>query len=113
EFGEATVPGRPLPAISVAAGAPLPAPDELWAWAHVHVNRSLLPAGAETTSDDMGSVMPLLAGTLAANPDLAYSRLVCPRRLQESSAYHAFLVPVFESGRLAGLGHDPAGPCAR
>ncbi len=109
EFTEATVPGRPLPAVAVAAAAPLPAPDELWAWAHVHVNRSLLPSGAATTSDDMAAVMPLLAGTLTENPDLAYSRLVCPRRLEESTAYHAFVVPAFESGRLAGLGHDPAG----
>ena len=109
EFAEATVPGRPLPAVAVVPGTPLPAPDELWAWAHVHVNRSLLPTGAATTSDDMGAVLPLLAGALTENPDLGYSRLVSPRRLHESTAYHAFLVPAFESGRLAGLGHDPAG----
>ena len=29
-------------------------------------------------SDDMGAVLPLLAGALAENPDLAYSRLVSP-----------------------------------
>jgi len=108
EFAEATVPGRPLPAVAVAPAAPLSPPEDLWAWAHVHVNRSLLPPGAETTSDDMAAVLPLFAGTVGANADLAYSRLVCPRRLEESTAYHAFLVPAFESGRLAGLGHDPA-----
>ena len=31
----------------------------------------------------------------------------------ENTAYHAFLVPTFETGRLAGLGHDPAGAPAR
>jgi hypothetical protein len=108
EFADATVPGRPLPAIAVVAAAPLPASDELWAWAHVHVNRSLLPTGATTTSDDMGAVLPLLEAALQENADLGYSRLVCPRRLQENTAYHAFLVPAFESGRLAGLGLDTA-----
>ena len=33
--------------------------------------------------------------------------IVCPRRLKENTAYHAFLVPTFERGRLAGLGMDP------
>ena len=42
-----------------------------------------------------------------ANRDLAYSRLLCPRQLEPNTAYHAFLVPTFETGRLAGLGHDP------
>ena len=41
------------------------------------------------------------------NADLAYSRIVCPRRLKPNTAYHAFLVPAFETGRLAGLGLDP------
>ena len=36
------------------------------------------------------------------------SRIVCPRKLEEKQAYHAFLIPVFETGRLAGLGLDPA-----
>ena len=49
-----------------------------------------------------------LASALAVNPDIAYSRIICPRRLEENCAYHAFLVPTFERGRLAGLGFDPA-----
>ena len=57
----------------------------------------------------MSAVLPRLEATLAENPDLAYSRLVCPRRLEPNTAYHAFLVPTFETGRLAGLGLDPAG----
>jgi len=108
EFGEATIPGRPLPAISVLPGAPLPSADELWAFVHVHVNRSLLPPGVDVTSDQMDAVLPRLRAVLAENPDLAYSRIVSPRRLADNAAYDAFLVPAFETGRLAGIGADPA-----
>jgi hypothetical protein len=101
------VPGRPLPSIAVTKPAALPTADELWAWAHVHVNRSLVPDGV-LVSDDMGGVLPKFASALAESPDLAYSRLVCPRKLAENEAYHAFVVPTFESGRLAGLKLDPA-----
>ena len=53
--------------------------------------------------------------TLAENPDLAYSRLVCPRRLAPNTAYHAFLVPTFESGRLrrASASTPPTRPARR
>jgi hypothetical protein len=107
EFADSTVPGRPLPSIAVKDPSALPAADELWAWAHVHVNRSLVPDGV-LVSDGMGGVLPRFAAVLAESPDLAYSRLVCPRKLAENDAYHAFVVPVFESGRLAGLKLDPA-----
>ena len=96
----------PLPSILVADRGVFPRADELWAWAHVHVNRSLAAAG-ELISRDAGSVLPRLAAVLNENPDLAYSRLLCPRKLAESTAYHAFLVPTFESGRRAGLGLEP------
>ena len=36
-----------------------------------------------------------------------YSRLVCPRRLTANTRYHAFVVPTFETGRLAGPGPRP------
>jgi hypothetical protein len=107
EFDDSTVPDRPLPSIAITDPSALPAAHELWAWAHVHVNRSVVPGGG-LVSDDMGAVLPAFASTLAENPDLAYSRLVSPRHLAENEAYHAFVVPVFESGRLAGLKLDPA-----
>ena len=107
EFDPVSVPGRPLPSITIKDATALPAADELWAWAHVHVNRSLVPDGV-LVSDDMATVLPRFAATLAENPDLAYSRLVSPRKLRENEAYHAFVVPTFESGRLSGLGLDPA-----
>jgi hypothetical protein len=107
EFDEASVPDRPLSSITIKDASVLPAPDELWAWAHVHVNRSLVPDGT-LVSDDMGVVLSLFTAALAENPDLAYSRLISPRQLTENTAYHAFVVPSFESGRLAGLKLDPA-----
>ncbi len=102
------VAGRPVPFITIPDASVLPPPAELWAWSHVHVNQSLSANGGELVSPDMNAVLPRLQAILAANPDLAYSRLLCPRRLDVNTAYHAFVVPAFESGRLAGLGLDPA-----
>jgi hypothetical protein len=107
EFDDVSVPGRPLPSITIKDATALPVAEELWAWAHVHVNRSLMPEGV-LVSEDMGTVLPKFSAVLAENPDLAYSRLVSPRKLAENAAYHAFVVPAFESGRLAGLDLDQA-----
>jgi hypothetical protein len=110
EFEEvASLDGGRLPSIRVTEPAALPAADQLWAWAHVHVNRSLAGSEAEFVSTDMAAVLPRLQAVLSENPDLAYSRIVCPRYLEENRPYHAFVVPTFESGRLAGLGLDPGG----
>ncbi len=109
EFRDATgVKDRPLPAIEVSNLDLLPNPAELWAWAHVHVNRDLGKDHAEFVSGDGAAVAGRLAAVLAENPDLAYSRLVCPRRLAADTAYHAFVIPTFEVGRRAGLGLDLA-----
>lgn len=108
EFEDAGMPpGRPLPFITVDDLATLPPPDQVGAFAHVHVNREI--TSGHTATNDMAAVLPQLAATLGENPDLACSRLMCPRRLDPVVAYHAFLVPAFETGRLAGLGRDPAG----
>src|SRR5215475_1313924 len=107
EFDEGVSPDRPLPFVTVAdPDATLPLPDQLGAWAHVHVNGGLAD---QVASDDMGVALPALRAVLAANADNACARLLCPRRLAADTAYHAFLVPAFETGRLAGLGLDPAG----
>lgn len=84
-----------LPAIRVDADA---APDLAHGsrWAHVHVAAGL--GGADP------------AQFAQAHPDRVSSRLLCPRRLKAHTAYHAFLVPAFERGRLAGLGLPVAGP---
>ncbi|BEP14781.1 hypothetical protein acdb102_30920 [Acidothermaceae bacterium B102] len=99
---------RPLPSIDILDSAALPSADDLWAWAHVHVNTGLTPDGS-LTSQDMSLVLPRLSAAVDADHDVAYSRLVCPRHLKADTRYHAFVVPVFETGRLAGLGLAPSG----
>jgi hypothetical protein len=108
EFREGTnIANRPLPYITVADTGVFPPADELWAWAHVHFNQGLSAGPDELVSPDMSAVLPRVQAALAQNPDIAYSRIVCPRRLDENTGYHAFVVPVFETGRLAGLGEKP------
>jgi len=98
---------KPLPYIEVKDSTLFPLPGELWAFAHVHVNRSLAANAAEFVSTDVAAITGRLQAVLRENPDLAYSRLLCPRRLAPNKAYHAFLIPAFESGRRAGLGLEP------
>ncbi|MBV9493728.1 MAG: hypothetical protein JOZ54_05750, partial [Acidobacteria bacterium] len=108
EFAEGKdVRDKPLPYIEVADRTLFPPADQLWAWAHVHVNRSLAASASEFVSTDSNAIVGRLQAVLAENPDLAYSRLMCPRKLAANKAYHAFLVPAFESGRRAGLNLDP------
>lgn len=108
EFEEGkNIKGKPLPFIRVSDMSLFPPAEQLWAWAHVHVNRSLAATEDEIVSTDMAAVLPKLQAVLNEDPDLAYSRIMCPRRLEADTGYHAFLVPVFESGRLAGLGLPP------
>jgi len=119
EFKEGASPGdQSLPNyIVVDDYARFPSAEQLWAWAHVHVNRGMIDAGMRTPAlgvtvpagtDPSQPAVQRLEQTLDENADLAYSRLVCPRKLKDNTAYHAFVVPVFETGRLAGLGLDPA-----
>ena len=98
---------RPLPYIIPGGTMKLPPPDQLWAWAHVHINRNLI--GSSFNSTDAAAIQTQVSQTLNADADMGYSRIICPRRLEVNTSYHAFLVPSFESGRLAGLGLDPAG----
>jgi hypothetical protein len=96
EFERDTTPGLPAPAIRVLApAATLPPPDQGWAWAHVQINADL--AGADIAR---------VRQQLESDPDSGVARLLCPRRLLPDTPYHAFLVPMFETGRLAGLGED-------
>lgn len=101
--------GKPLPYVQISDPSVFPPPDQLWAWSHVHVNSTLAANDGEFVSADMEAVLPRLQAVLRENPDLGYSRIVCPRLLAPETAYHAFIVPTFETGRLAGLGLDPAG----
>jgi hypothetical protein len=90
-------PGAPLPALTVSA-TELPDPTTLWAWAHVQVDAPASSADGASTAE--------LART---RPELATARLIAPRRLERRARYRACIVPVFEAGRLAGLG-EQVGP---
>jgi len=90
---------RPLPILEIGAphqNTALAREDETWAWAHVQINEHLAVAGD-------------VPGAIAARPERALSRIVSPRRLAARARYGAFLVPTFETGRLAGLGSARAG----
>lgn len=71
--------------------------NEHWAWAHVQYNPD--------ASDPIGS-NAVLKGKIKADPDRSLSRILCPRQLAPGKNYKAFLVPAFETGRLAGIGED-------
>lgn len=92
-----------LPSITVeranaALSTMLPDLSESWAWAHVQFTDAL----DDDTVIDFASAAQL-ADIVEKHPELAISRLVCPRRLEDNTAYTAFIVPTFEAGRLAGL----------
>jgi hypothetical protein len=109
EFSEGVSPGkRPLPFITVPDASVFPPADDLWAWAHVHFNQSLSGDPNVLVTPNMNLVLPRVLAAVQANPDVAYSRIMCPRRLADNTLYHAFVIPTFESGRIAGLGGDPA-----
>ena len=103
---------RPLSFMEVANASQVFQPyEQLWAWAHVHINESIISPSNKMVSssgDDINNTIAEFEKVLKKNPDLAYSRIMCPRKLEPNTAYHAFLIPVYESGRLSGLGLDPS-----
>jgi hypothetical protein len=92
----------PLPTITVNSTDSLPPPDQIWAWAHVHTNQGY------DTPTEFEQFLLSLHDLNNPNSDKIISRLVCPRKLKPSTAYQAFVVPTFETGRLAGLGQPTA-----
>ena len=77
-----------------------PPVDQSWAWAHVHVSQDVTDDGNNTVAESIEELEALVK----KNPDVSLSRLVCPRKLKPRTSYHAFVIPAFEVGRLAGLG---------
>jgi hypothetical protein len=106
EFKDGTATGSKTPFIEIADLNKLPVKEELWAWAHVHANRNLGADDTVIVNSDGSALASRLTSVLNENPDLAYSRIICPRKLEPNKAYHAFLIPTFETGRVAGLGLD-------
>lgn len=98
EFTSLPMPGRPVQAITVKGPKEnvFPIAGQEFAWAHVHINDAV---GVKTTPD-----LDRLKSLLDRNPDAAYARLVCPRKLSPNTGYTAFVVPALDVGRRAGLG---------
>lgn len=92
----------PLPVVSVLSTASLPPHTQTWAWGHVHTNEGF--AG----TSDFEQFLLSLGEPDHPNSDRIISRLASPRKLKPNTAYGAFVVPAFETGRRAGLGQDPA-----
>jgi hypothetical protein len=86
---------RPLPVLEIKTPAvpehELPDLSESWAWAHAQV---------------AGTTVNSVKTSLAGDPALTLSRLLCPRRLDPLTDYLACVVPAFDLGRRAGLGEQ-------
>jgi hypothetical protein len=102
ELDQRTGRDKPLPSVKVLTADALPSLTQAWAFAHVSITE-----GHETPSDFEQFLLSLRTPG-SADADKVISRLTCPRRLQPDTAYRAFLVPAFETGRVAGLGDDDA-----
>lgn len=92
-----------LPSINIPDGSTasfLPNYQEIAAWAHVQANDKL----ADVETDELSVAIDKLEENVASNPNLATCRILSPRKLEQDTKYHAFLVPSYEVGRLAGLG---------
>jgi len=83
--------------LTTMANAPRPRIDQLWAWAHVHVD----------AADSID--VPMLQAILDDTSHHVVARLLCQRRLDQRTAYTAFLVPTLEAARLSALG-QPVDP---
>lgn len=108
---------RPLSSFKLKEGKTtsdiFPKPSELWAWAHVHVNYDLSNnAAPENVNSNPSAINSALTNTITQNPDMAYARLLASRKLEANIGYHAFVIPSFETGRLAGLGLDVSNAAA-
>jgi hypothetical protein len=102
---ERTKKQTPLPSITVKKKEALPPYQDTWLWAHAHSN-------ADIPSSEISNIEEFLLSlnkTVNDDPDKIFSRLMSPRKLEENTAYYAFVVPAFETGRLAGLELDTAG----
>ena len=95
----------PLPVVNVKSKSGLPPSDETWLFAHVHTEQDIAPGELS----DLEKYLKSLQAAVTTDPDKIYSRLLSPRHLDPNTAYHAFLVPTFEVGRLAGLGQSTSG----
>jgi len=76
-------------------------PSELWAWAHAQLNKSLEIDEGNGIVDQQA-----ILNEIEADKNLAFSRLLSPRKLEKDQEYHAFIIPSFLSGWQVGMGMD-------
>jgi len=95
----------PLPTIKIKNKDALPPFEETWLWAHVHSNANI----PDSELSDYEKFLLSLNKTMNDDPDQLFSRLVSPRKLDANTPYYGFIVPAFETGRLAGLEQPTAG----
>jgi len=89
----------PLSTIKLLSQDVFPPANEIWMWAHVHSNADI----PDSALSDYERFLLSLGQTMNDDPDQLYCRLMSPRKLEPNTAYTAFLIPAFETGRLAGL----------
>ncbi len=95
-------PERDVQSIKIIKPEPLNLqPIDAWAWAHVQVNQKL-----NSDTSDYDAVYEELKTLFEQKPDIAFSRIVCPRKLEKNTKYFTFLIPLFETGRKAGLNDE-------
>jgi hypothetical protein len=99
----------PLPVVLIKSKDSLPPSDETWLFAHAHTEMDIAPGELSSLEKYLIS----LETEITTDPDKIYSRLLGPRHLEPNQSYSAFLVPIFEVGRLAGLGKPTAGVSAQ
>jgi len=97
----AVIPDQPLPVLECPRDE-LPNLTESWAWTHAQIvegSTRVMDPSLGTTAQKKA-----LSDALKRYPERSLSRLLCPRRLDPRTGYHACLVPTFDVGRKAGLG---------
>lgn len=105
EFERETTVTGPLQAINLTTQGlanAFPEVNEAWAWAHVHVNEDIDPGDTKVVAD----AVTALNAAVTEDANVACCRLMSSRRLEASTKYTCFLIPAFETGRLAGLGES-------
>ncbi len=95
----------PLPTILIKNKDAFPPNNETWLWAHVHSNADI----PDSELSDYEKFLLSLNRTVNDDPDQIFSRLMSPRKLEPNTAYLSFIIPAFETGRLAGLEQPTSG----